>query len=82
MNSIRLKFAAALLLGLPAEAETLNEAIERANYDLVKAQRELLVRQQLHNEGLFSDAGVKSYAEEVAYQQPGGRIVTSDARAI
>ena len=43
--------------------------IAQANYDLIKAQRELLVRQQLHDQGFLSDAGVKSYAEEVAYQQ-------------
>lgn len=43
--------------------------IAQANYDLIKAQRELLVRQQLHDQGFLSDAGVKSYAEEVAYQR-------------
>jgi len=43
--------------------------IAQANYDLIKAQRELLVRQQLHDQGFLSDAGVKSYAAEVAYQQ-------------
>jgi HlyD family secretion protein len=43
--------------------------IAQANYDLIKAQRELQVRQQLHDQGFLSDAGVKSYADEVAYQQ-------------
>jgi HlyD family secretion protein len=43
--------------------------IAQANYDLIKAKRELLVRQQLHDKGFVSDAGMKSYADEVAYQQ-------------
>ncbi|PVX31354.1 efflux transporter periplasmic adaptor subunit [Sphingomonas pokkalii] len=43
--------------------------IAQANYDLIKARRELGIRQQLHDQGFLSDAGVKSYAEEVAYQE-------------
>ncbi len=43
--------------------------IAQANYDLIKARRDLGIRQQLHDQGFLSDAGVRSYAEEVAYQQ-------------
>lgn len=43
--------------------------IAQANYDLIKARRDLSVRQQLHDQGFLSDEGVKSYAEEVAYQE-------------
>lgn len=43
--------------------------IAQANYDLIKARRDLSIRQQLHDQGFLSDAGVKSYAEEAAYQQ-------------
>ncbi|WP_235514974.1 efflux RND transporter periplasmic adaptor subunit [Sphingomonas sp. Leaf25] len=43
--------------------------IAQANYDLIKARRDLSIREQLHDKGFVSDAGVKSYAEEVAYQQ-------------
>jgi len=43
--------------------------IAQANYDLIKARRELGIRQQLHDQGFLADAGVRSYAEEVAYQQ-------------
>jgi len=43
--------------------------IAQANYDLIKARRELGIRQQLHDKGFVSDAGVKSFAEEAAYQQ-------------
>ncbi|MEH3160346.1 MAG: HlyD family efflux transporter periplasmic adaptor subunit [Sphingomonas taxi] len=43
--------------------------IAQANYDLIKARRELGIRQQLHDQGFLADAGVKSYAEEVAYQE-------------
>ncbi|MCJ2189060.1 efflux RND transporter periplasmic adaptor subunit [Novosphingobium beihaiensis] len=40
-----------------------------ASYDLLKAERELAVRQQLHSKGFLSDAGVKSYQEEAKYQR-------------
>jgi HlyD family secretion protein len=43
--------------------------IAQANYDLIKARRELGIRQQLHDKGFVSDAGVKSFAEEAAYQE-------------
>lgn len=39
-----------------------------ASYDVLKAQRELSVRQQLHDMGFVSDAGVRSYREEADYQ--------------
>lgn len=39
-----------------------------ASYDLLKARRELDVRQQLHDMGFVSDAGVRSYREEADYQ--------------
>ena len=42
--------------------------IAQANYDLLKARRELSVRQQLHDKGLIADAGLRSFAEEAAYQ--------------
>jgi HlyD family secretion protein len=40
-----------------------------ANYDLIKARRDLSIRQQLHDQGFVSDEGVKSYQEEADYQQ-------------
>lgn len=43
--------------------------IAQSNYDLIKAQRDLSVRQQLHDQGFLSDEGVKSYSEEAAYQK-------------
>ncbi|WP_324699778.1 efflux RND transporter periplasmic adaptor subunit [Novosphingobium aerophilum] len=43
--------------------------VAQANYDLIKARRELAIRQQLYDQGYLSDAGVRSYAEEAAYQQ-------------
>ncbi len=42
--------------------------IAQANYDLIKARRDLAIRQQLQDQGFLSDAGVKSYAEEAGYQ--------------
>lgn len=56
-------------LGIARNRIDRSAQLAQANYDLIKAQRELLVRQQLHDQGFLSDAGVKSYAEEVAYQQ-------------
>jgi len=43
--------------------------IAQANYDLIKARRDLSIRQQLRDQGFLSDEGVKSYAEEADYQQ-------------
>lgn len=39
-----------------------------ANYDLLKARRELSVRQHLHDRGFVSDAGLQSYQAEADYQ--------------
>jgi HlyD family secretion protein len=43
--------------------------IAQANYDLIRARRELGKRQQLFDKGILADAGVRSYAEEVEYQE-------------
>ncbi|MFA5970345.1 MAG: HlyD family efflux transporter periplasmic adaptor subunit [Sphingomonas sp.] len=43
--------------------------IAQANYDLIKARRELGVRQQLHDKGFVSDAGMRSFTEEAEYQE-------------
>lgn len=43
--------------------------IDQARYDLIKARRELTTRQRLHEQGFVSNAGVRSFAEEEAYQQ-------------
>ncbi len=42
--------------------------VAQAEYDLIRARRDLDIRQQLHDKGFVSDAGVKSYQEEVDYQ--------------
>ncbi|MCI1143942.1 biotin/lipoyl-binding protein [Sphingomonas sp. WKB10] len=54
--------------------------IAQANYDLIKARRDLGIRQQLHDKGFVSDAGVKSYAEEAAYQEKRLAQLQSGAR--
>jgi HlyD family secretion protein len=41
----------------------------QASYDLLKARRELSVRQQLHDQGFVADAGLSSFVEEADYQQ-------------
>ncbi|GAA3790918.1 hypothetical protein GCM10022600_09700 [Qipengyuania pelagi] len=42
--------------------------VASAEYDLIRARRDLDIREQLHDQGFVSDAGVKSYQEEVDYQ--------------
>ncbi|WP_231738738.1 efflux RND transporter periplasmic adaptor subunit [Novosphingobium sp. FSW06-99] len=42
--------------------------ISTADYDLLKAQRDLSIRRQLHDQGFVSDEGVKSYQQEADYQ--------------
>ncbi len=49
-----------------AQADREHEAALAA-YDLLKAQRDLDVRRRLHAQGFVSDAGVKAYADEAAY---------------
>ena len=52
-------------------------ALAQAGYDLGKAQRDLDVRQRLHAQGYVSDAGVKSFAEEAAFDA--ARVMTLKA---
>ncbi|MCC2977803.1 HlyD family efflux transporter periplasmic adaptor subunit [Sphingomonas sp. PL-96] len=57
--------------GLGIERSSLDRAaqVSQAEYDLIKARRDLSVRQQLHDKGFLSDAGVRSFQEEADYQQ-------------
>lgn len=56
--------------GLGIERNRLDRAgqVAQAEYDLIKARRDLAIRQQLHDQGFLSDAGVRSFQEEAAYQ--------------
>jgi HlyD family secretion protein len=40
-----------------------------ADYDLIKANQALAIRRQLHDQGIVSDAGLKTYQEEAGYQR-------------
>ncbi|MHA6723942.1 efflux RND transporter periplasmic adaptor subunit [Sphingomonas sp. RS2018] len=57
--------------GLGIERNRLDRAaqVSQAEYDLIKARRDLSIRQQLHDKGFLSDAGVKSFEEEARYQE-------------
>ncbi|WP_294339306.1 HlyD family efflux transporter periplasmic adaptor subunit [uncultured Sphingomonas sp.] len=57
--------------GLGIERNRLDRAaqVAQAEYDLIKARRDLSIRQQLHDKGFLSDAGVKSFEEEARYQE-------------
>ncbi|WP_308461896.1 efflux RND transporter periplasmic adaptor subunit [Sphingomonas folli] len=48
-----------------------------ADYDLIKARRDLIIREQLHQEGFLSDAGLRSYQEEASYQRRRSRQLHS-----
>lgn len=56
-------------LGLERGRRDRDAQVAGADYDLIKARRDLAVRQQLHQGGFLSDAGLRSYQEEAAYQQ-------------
>ena len=56
-------------LGLERNRLDRSAQLDQANYDLIKARRELGVRQQLRAKGLLAPAGVRSYEEEAAYQE-------------
>jgi len=43
------------------------QAIAETNYNLLKANRDLDVRQRLREQGFVSDAGVKTFADDAAY---------------
>ncbi|MGJ3626721.1 biotin/lipoyl-binding protein [Sphingomonas sp. MMS24-JH45] len=57
--------------GMGIERNRLDRAgqVSQAEYDLIKARRDLGIRQQLHDKGFLSDAGVRSFEEEAAYQE-------------
>ncbi len=57
--------------GLGIERNHLDRAgqVAQAEYDLIKARRDLAIRQQLHDQGFLSDAGVRSFQEEAVYQE-------------
>jgi HlyD family secretion protein len=44
-----------------------DQALAEARFNLLKAERELGVRQRLHDQGFLSDAGLLPYAQEAAY---------------
>jgi HlyD family secretion protein len=56
-------------LSLERGARDRDTQVAGADYDLIKARRDLQIRQQLHDQGFVSDAGLKSYQEEASYQQ-------------
>jgi HlyD family secretion protein len=43
------------------------QAIAETSYDLLKANRDLDIRQHLHAQGFESEAGVKTFADDAAY---------------
>jgi len=57
--------------GLGIERSSLDRAaqVSQAEYDLIKARRDLAIRRQLHQGGFLSDAGVQSYQEEADFRQ-------------
>lgn len=56
-------------LGIARNRVERTAQVSEAEYSLIRAQRDFDIRKQLHDEGFVSDAGLKSYQVEVAYQQ-------------
>ncbi|ESQ81977.1 hypothetical protein ABENE_21255 [Asticcacaulis benevestitus DSM 16100 = ATCC BAA-896] len=55
--------------------------IDQASYDLIKAQRDLTIHRQLHEKGIVSDAALKSFVAEAAYQENRLALLQSGAAA-
>jgi len=57
--------------GLGIERNSLDRAaqVAQAEYDLIKARRDLGIREQLFAKGIVAEAGVRSFREEAAYQE-------------
>ncbi len=54
-------------LSLQQDQTAQDNAIAETKYNLLKAQRELDIRESLHAQGFESDAGVKSFQDEARY---------------
>ncbi len=54
-------------LSLQQSLATEEATLAETSYDLLKAQRELAVRQRLHDQGFESDAGLKTFEDEAHY---------------
>ena len=54
-------------LSLQQDEATQDNAIAETSYNLLKARRELAIRESLHGQGFESDAGVKSFQDEARY---------------
>lgn len=56
-------------LGMQTARVSRANQVSEAQFELLRARRELDIRRQLHEKGFVSDAGVRSYEEEVEYQE-------------
>jgi HlyD family secretion protein len=65
----RLGDASAQQLSLERNRLDAQKEVSDTNYNLLKAQHDLDIRQRLHDEGFVSDAEVRTFAAEAAYYQ-------------
>lgn len=65
----RLGDASGQQLNLQNARSSRERELAEAEYNLLKARRELSIRQRLHDQDLISDVGLKTYADEAAYYQ-------------
>jgi HlyD family secretion protein len=63
----RLGDASAQLLSLERNRLDREKEVSETSYGLLKAQRDLDIRQRLHDKGIVSDAELKTYASEASY---------------
>jgi HlyD family secretion protein len=73
----RLGDASAQELSLERNRLDAQKEVSDTNYNLLKAQHDLDVRQRLHDEGFVSDAEVKTFAAEAAYYQARMQALTT-----
>ena len=62
-------------LALQQTLTTEDNVIADTGYQLLKAQRDLAIRQQLHAQGFESDAGVRSFSDEADYDRTRLRVL-------
>ena len=65
----RLSDASAQMLSLERNRLDREKEVSETSYGLLKAQRDLDIRQRLHDKNIVSDAELKTFANEAAYYQ-------------
>jgi HlyD family secretion protein len=65
----RVSDVAAARLGLERNRIDRDQQVAEASFSLINAKRQLQIRQQLHDHGIVSDAGLSPFADEARYDR-------------